>query len=101
MDLELLSRDIKNKALEIGFSKIGITEAAFYKQDQDNLEKWLSNGFNGSMHWIERRKVERANIHKYYSNARSVISVALNYFTGVVTEDFNQPFVSNYALGKD
>jgi len=101
MDLELLSRDIKNKALEIGFSKIGITEAVFYKQDQDNLEKWLSNGFNGSMHWIERRKAERANIHKYYPNARSIISVALNYFTGHANDYFSKHKISNYAWGDD
>ena len=57
MDLQLLSRSNKDKALEIGFSKIGLTEAKFYKQDQDNLEQWLSNGFHGSMDWIERRKL--------------------------------------------
>ena len=101
MDLELLSRDIKNKALDIGFSKIGITKAKFYQKDQDNLEKWLSNGYHGSMHWIERRKVERANIHKYYPNARSVISVALNYFTGYANDYFSTHKISNYAWGDD
>ena len=71
MDLKLLSKSIKDKALEIGFSKTGITEAKFYKKDQDNLEQWLSNGFHGSMNWIERRKQDRSDIHKYYSNAKA------------------------------
>ena len=101
MDLELLSRDIKNKALDIGFSKIGITKAKFYQKDQDNLEKWLSNGYHGSMHWIERRKIERENIHEYYPNAKSIISVALNYFTGNADQYFEKGKISNYAWGDD
>ena len=101
MDLQLLSESIKDKALEIGFSKIGITEAKFYKQDQDNLEQWLSNGFHGSMDWIERRKLERANIHEYYPNAKSVISVAINYFTGHAEDYFNNHKISNYSWGDD
>ena len=101
MNLRLLSKSIKNKALEIGFSKIGITKAQFYQTDQDNLEKWISNGFSGSMHWIERRKLERSNIHKYYPNAKSVISVALNYFTGYSKEYFSENKISNYAWGDD
>ena len=101
MNLKLLSRDIKDKALEIGFSKIGITKAQFYNQDKDNIEEWLSNGFHGSMNWIERRKTERSNIHKYYPNAKSVISVALNYFTGCANEYFSKNKISNYAWGDD
>ena len=63
-----LSNQIKNKALEIGFSKIGIAKAQFYEQDANNLNQWLSKGFHGSMDWIKNRKVERENIHKYYRN---------------------------------
>ena len=101
MDLQLLSESIKDKALEIGFSKIGITEAKFYKQDQDNLEQWLSNGLHGSMDWIERRKLERTNIHKYYPSAKSVISVAINYFTGQADDYFKNHKISNYSWGDD
>jgi len=101
MNLKLLSRDIKDKALEIGFSKIGITKTQFYNEDKDNIEEWLSNGFHGSMNWIERRKIERSNIHKYYPNAKSVISVALNYFTGYANEYFSKNKISNYAWGDD
>ena len=101
MNLELLSRGIKDKALKIGFSKIGITKAQFYQQDQNNLEQWLSNGFHGSMHWIERRKLERANIYEYYPKSKSIISVALNYFTGYADEYFPKNKISNYAWGDD
>ena len=35
MNLDLLSDKIRAKAFEIGFSKIGIAEAKFYKGDKD------------------------------------------------------------------
>tara|TARA_Y100000588_G_C14243926_1_gene920604 strand:- start:814 stop:1731 length:918 start_codon:yes stop_codon:yes gene_type:complete len=96
-----LSNQIKNKALEIGFSKIGIAKAQFYEQDANNLNQWLSKGFHGSMDWIKNRKVERENIHKYYPNAKSVISLGLNYFTGYAKDYFSNHKISNYAWGDD
>ena len=56
-----LSNQIKNKALEIGFSKIGIAKAQFYEQDANNLNQWLSKGFHGSMDWIKNRFMERTS----------------------------------------
>ena len=40
------------------------------------------------MGWIEDRKKERGDIHKYYKDAKSVISVAVNYYTGDYKERF-------------
>ena len=54
------------------------------------------------MVWINNRKEERGNIHKYYKDARSVISVALNYFTKYGQEDLSSDYkFSNYAWGDD
>ena len=95
------SNQIKQKAFDIGFSKVGIAKANFYESDQDNLDQWIKNGYHGSMKWIENRKDERTNIFKYYPNAKSVISLALNYFTGNAKDYFNNYKVSNYAWGDD
>ena len=38
--------------------------------------------------------MERANIHKYYPNAKSVISVAINYFTGHAEDYFKNHKIS-------
>ena len=93
-----LSSVIKSKALEIGFSKIGIAKANFYKSDKLNLNNWIDKGYHGSMQWIERRKEERANIKEYYPNSKSVISIAMNYFTGNSSDYFPNNKISNYAL---
>ena len=96
-----LSHNIKQKAFELGFSKIGIAKAQFYESDKLNLNHWLENGYHGSMDWISRRKEEKSDIFKYYPNAKSVISVALNYFTGHAKDYFSDHKISNYAWGDD
>ena len=96
-----ISSKIKRKASEIGFSKVGIAKAEFYQEDQFNINRWIENGYHGSMNWIERRKEERSNIKKYYPNSKSVISVAMNYFTGNSDDYFSKNKISNYAWGED
>ena len=73
-----LSSSIKSKALEIGFSKIGIAKAEFHLDDEFNINRWIDNGHHASMSLIEKRKEERSNIKKYYPNSKSIISVAMN-----------------------
>ena len=53
------------------------------------------------MHWMEKRYAERGNIHNYYPEAKSVISVAINYFTGTALNQKNIGKISNYAWGDD
>ena len=96
-----LSNLIKNKAYELGFSKIGIAKAQFYEKDKINLNNWIDNGYHGSMDWIKRRRDEKSDIFQYYPNAKSVISVALNYFTGYSKDYFSNHKISNYAWGDD
>ena len=96
-----LSNLIKNKAYELGFSKIGIAKAQFYEQDKINLNNWIDNGYHGSMDWIKKRRDERSDIFQYYPNAKSVISLALNYFTGHSKDYFSNHKISNYAWGDD
>ncbi len=57
------------------------------------------------MNWLEKRKQERKNISKYFPEVKSIISVAINYFTGTnnqITSNGKSNFqISNYAWGKD
>ena len=101
MDIDLLTESIKEKCLEIGFSKSGIAPVDYYQEDRDYLEDWIKDGYHASMHWMENNIEKRTNISNYYDKSKSVISVAINYFTGTSTEDSPPPYISNYALGKD
>ena len=52
------------------------------------------------MKWIDDRKDERGNIHTYFKQAKSIISVALNYYTGVTQKNIKSDYkFSNYAWG--
>jgi epoxyqueuosine reductase len=54
------------------------------------------------MEWIVKRKDERGNIHTYFPEAKSVISVGLNYYIGKDQSHIQSDFqISNYAWGDD
>ena len=101
MDKSTFTSFIKEKCLEIGFSKSGIAPVKYYNQDKKRLEEWLGNNYHASMKWMEKNIDKRTDISNYYNQSKSVISVALNYFTGTSTSESTPPFISNYALGED
>jgi epoxyqueuosine reductase len=94
--------EIKEKAIEIGFEKIGIARVESTNKAQSNLETWISKGRHASMEWIDKRKEERGNIYNYFPEAVSLISVGMNYYSGYSQKDLNSKFkFSNYAWGDD
>ena len=58
-------------------------------------------GYHSTMYWMEKRAEERGNIGKYYPEAKSVISLGLNYFTGNPSTESDVGKISNYAWGDD
>lgn len=96
-----LKQRIKDKAHCLGFDKIGIAAAGPDSESENRLTEWLSAGYFGTMHWMEKRALERANIHNYFPEAKTVISVALNYYTDSSGHPAGDLKISNYALGDD
>lgn len=105
MNTKELSNLIKTEALNLGFDKVGIAEACATEKERIHLEDWISRGYQGTMAWIEKRQAERGDILTYFPEARSVISVAMNYFTGtsreIVARGTGEFHFSNYAWGND
>ena len=93
---------IKEKATELGFHKVGIAKAAKTKKEQERLDEWLDQKKHADMEWIENRKSERGNIFNYFSEAKTVISLGMNYYVGKGQSDLTSDFkFSNYAWGDD
>tara|TARA_B100001250_G_scaffold211043_1_gene181097 strand:- start:592 stop:1518 length:927 start_codon:yes stop_codon:yes gene_type:complete len=93
---------IKEKAIELGFHKVGIAKAAKTEQEQERLNEWLDQKKHADMEWIENRKSERGNIFNYFSEAKTVISLGMNYYVGKGQSDLTSDFkFSNYAWGDD
>ncbi len=93
-----LSVSIKHKAFELGFQKVGITKAVHTSREKAKLRMWLDQHYNGTMEWISKRKDERGDIFQYFPEAKSVISVGMNYFHGNADGEMK---ISNYAWGDD
>lgn len=48
------TEQIKQKALEIGFHKVGIVRAEPLCEEGERLKEWLANDYHGEMRWMER-----------------------------------------------
>ncbi len=97
-----LSDKIKQKALEIGFHKVGIARAEPLEAEKKHLLEWLAKDFHGEMAWLEREPEKRTDPKLLFPEAKSVIVVALNYFTPNEHEESDEKGkISRYAWGDD
>ena len=100
--MENIKNKIISKANNLGFQKIGFSEAKFYNEDQERLFSWINKDYHGQMEWINKRKEERANVLKYFPEVKTIISFAYNYFSGLGSNKISDDFkFSNYAWGDD
>ena len=94
--------EVKQKANELGFEKIGIAEVGPINNAKSKLDDWILRGNHASMDWIDKRKNERGNIYNYFPEAVSIISVGMNYYSGYSQKDLSSKLkFSNYAWGED
>jgi len=101
MNKEQHAQMIKAEALRLGFLFCGIAEATFLENEAPQLDTWLRNKYNGKMSYMENYFDKRLDPRLLVDNAKSVISVALNYFTNDKPLDTTAPKISTYAYGTD
>lgn len=92
---------IKNKAIELGFMYCGVSKADFLKEDAAHLEKWLKNDRHGKMDYMANHFDKRLDPRLLVDDAKSVVSLLLNYFPPETQEDPEAPKLSKYAYGQD
>ncbi len=101
MEKAELTKWIKAEAIDMGFDKVGIAKAEKV-QSERFLQEWLQSGYHATMNWMSDRLEERLDPCSFYPAARSVISVALNYYTPEpVSIDPQTAKISRYAWGDD
>jgi len=97
-----LAKDIKDRALFEGFNKVGIVGAESLEDEGRQLKEWLARGHHGEMSWMARDVHKRISPHEIFPQARSVVVVALNYFTPYQHQQTPATGkVSRYAWGDD
>lgn len=95
-----LSEYIKAKAQEIGFDACGIAEVREAESEAEHLDRWIAEGCHADMAYMERNRGVRLNPAELVEGARSVISVAMNYYPEK-KQPAGAPHVAYYAYGKD
>lgn len=97
-----MSAEIRQQAIDLGFAKVGIVRAETLVDEAVRLREWLARGYQGEMQWMERDPAQRADPNKIFPDARSVVVVAMNYYTPHEhQESCATGKVSRYAWGDD
>ncbi len=97
--MEGLKSFIHTEARRLGFQKVGFAEAAALEWEGGHQRSWLDEGRHGSMSWLARRLGERTDPRQYYPPVKTVVSLAMNYYTPGSRR--NAPLWSRYAGGDD
>ncbi len=92
---------IKQKAHDLGFMFCGISKADFLEQEAKQLDQWLKNGNHGKMSYMENHFDKRLDPRLLVDDAKSVVSLMLNYFPSEEQQDSEAPKISKYAYGED
>ena len=72
---------VKQWAAELGFDDCRIATARLATHAGD-FHEWLDDGRNGDMAWLERNPARRADPREVLPGCKSVITLAINYYTG-------------------
>ncbi len=100
--MQPLTERIKRKAHELGFELVGVSPAERLTVEAERLAEWLSRGYHATMYWMERNRDRRTDPRNIMPGARSVISVAMNYYTPHEIPDHpERGKISRYAWGDD
>ncbi len=91
---------IKQKALELGFSSVGIAKAGFLEAEAPKLTSWLQRGYQGEMRYLEKYFDKRLDPRLLVPGAKSVISLSFNYYPEKHQTSGTYK-IARYAYGKD
>ena len=78
----------------------GVSKAEFLEEEAPRLEKWLESNMHGNMNYMENNFDKRLDPTLLVDGAKSVVSLALNYFPEKTQIDDTFK-LSKYAYGED
>lgn len=100
--MKLTNEIVINKAKAIGFDLVGFARAEKLKDETEKLKVWLSRQYQAGMKYMERNAGKREDVKIIFPDAKSVISLAVNYYTPEKHQDEkNRGKISRYAWGTD
>ena len=91
---------IKSEAKRLGFLSCGISKSGFLEEEAPRLEQWLNKNQHGQMTYMENHFDKRLNPNLLVDDAKSVVSLLLNYYPSESQIDGTYK-ISKYAYGQD
>lgn len=104
--MQILSANIKQWGLDLGFSQIGITDTNLQSAESDH-QAWIEKGLHGEMDYMAKHGTKRSRPAELVPNTICVISARLDYQppnaadSEIILNDSEKAFISRYALGRD
>jgi epoxyqueuosine reductase len=98
----LTNQIVIDKAKELGFDLTGFARAETLEKEFEHLLIWLDSGYHAGMNYMERNIEKRKDFRNIFPNAKSIISLGMNYYTAYQHSNKNDyGKVSRYAWGDD
>jgi epoxyqueuosine reductase len=102
MNIKLSNKIVIEKAKQVGFDLVGFAKAETLEKESEHLREWLDKNYQAGMEYMQRNFEKRKDVKQILPNAKSVISLGLNYYTpDTYSNDESSGKVSRYAWGKD
>ncbi len=106
---QLTNQIVIDEAKRLEFDLVGFAKAELLDDEIKKFEMWIDKGYQASMGYMEKNLDKRRNVKEILPDAKSIISLALNYYTpeNYSIENLNESGsknlgkVSRYAWGKD
>ncbi|MFO7525169.1 MAG: tRNA epoxyqueuosine(34) reductase QueG [Ignavibacteriaceae bacterium] len=106
---KLTNQIVTSLSKEFGFDLVGFAKAAPLSEEAQKLELWLDKGYQAAMGYMEKNVHKRKDVKEILPEAKSVISLAVNYYTDHQYSNEKSKGktclpagkVSRYAWGKD
>jgi epoxyqueuosine reductase len=102
-DKAALSSRIKEEAQRLGFELVGVSPVRLPPHEQ-SFAQWLRRDLSGELDYMKRTEELRRDPHRLVPWARSIVSVAMNYYTPFPRPRVSHPtkgWISRYAWGDD
>ncbi len=94
-----LTDEIKEEALRLGFDACGVCKAVDSGQEERYM-KWINDNWHADMAYMARNIDKRTDPRLLVDGAKSIVSVALNYYPHE-KQATHAPQFAYYAYGKD
>ncbi len=95
-----LTNNIRQKAIAVGFSECGFSKVRELTEHEHVYRSWLAQDYHANMEYMERNVEKRFNPDLLVENAKTVISLLVNYYPK--DHISGSPLkISSYSYGTD